>query len=233
MKQTDNAILELAWQIRNLTLGMCCVGPGPYGFGVGNTNPANIAIVLRTTPDPFEDKTLSLDAKEITMAVEAHFKNNPTKQLDETIVRQLTTDSDAATHVVAASFVELSKAPIVVSKQECIAAFDYLAQQEITDTAAITQEEALKIAGTHWYEGKTAEEIVEFQLYESRLCMPFDKFHEAVETVLGRPVLTHEFARVNLLQAQFIEYKTEMLNQTFAADDTQSSGEFGMNCLNM
>lgn len=58
----------------------------------------------------------------------------------------------------------------------------------------MTREEAVKLADSKWYETKTAEEIVDFQLYEERLCMPFPLFHKAVEEALGRPVFTHEFA---------------------------------------
>ena len=32
-----------------------------------------------------------------------------------------------------------------------------------------------------------------FQMAQDKLCMPFDKFHEAIEKTLGRPVFTHEF----------------------------------------
>ena len=31
-------------------------------------------------------------------------------------------------------------------------------------------------------------------MFESKLCMPFSIFQEAVEKTLGRPVWTHEFA---------------------------------------
>lgn len=57
----------------------------------------------------------------------------------------------------------------------------------------MTKEEALAKGTTRWWEGKTAREVVAFQLYEHRLCMPFDLFHKAVEEALGRPVWTHEF----------------------------------------
>ena len=30
-------------------------------------------------------------------------------------------------------------------------------------------------------------------LWQDRLCMPFEAFHEAIEKALGRPVYTHEF----------------------------------------
>lgn len=67
----------------------------------------------------------------------------------------------------------------------------------------MTREEAVKMTDSKWYELKTAEEIVKFQLYEERLCMPFPLFHKAIEEVLGRPVYTHEFARVKNLQKEF------------------------------
>lgn len=58
----------------------------------------------------------------------------------------------------------------------------------------LTKEEAIKLAKSKWWEGKSDEEIAEFQIHEHRLCCPFEVFHKAVETWLGRPVWTHEFA---------------------------------------
>ena len=58
----------------------------------------------------------------------------------------------------------------------------------------MTREEAIAKYETGWWKDSTDKEIVDFQLFESRLCMPFDRFHEAVGKVLGRPVFTHEFA---------------------------------------
>lgn len=42
------------------------------------------------------------------------------------------------------------------------------------------------------------------QLTEERLCMPFDVFHAAVTSELGRPVYTHEFANPAALLAEMI-----------------------------
>lgn len=47
------------------------------------------------------------------------------------------------------------------------------------------------------------EKIVRFQLYEDRVCMDFERYHRAVEAVLGRPVWTHEFAEPDLLRAEY------------------------------
>ena len=57
----------------------------------------------------------------------------------------------------------------------------------------ITKKTALKIAESEIWREWTDHEIVKFQLFEPRLCMPFDVFHAAIEKELGRSVFTHEF----------------------------------------
>ncbi|HLE17638.1 MAG TPA: hypothetical protein VI728_05050 [Syntrophales bacterium] len=57
----------------------------------------------------------------------------------------------------------------------------------------MTKGEAIKLMDTKFWETMTLKERAMFQMFEKRLCMPFDVFHEAVEKTLGRPVLTHEF----------------------------------------
>jgi hypothetical protein len=49
------------------------------------------------------------------------------------------------------------------------------------------------LSKTKFWEKMTKKQIAMFQLFEPKLCMPFDIFHEAIESVLGRPVFTHEF----------------------------------------
>lgn len=57
----------------------------------------------------------------------------------------------------------------------------------------MTEEQAIALGNSGWWEGLSYRERAEFQLIEDRLCMPFEVFHEAVEKTLGRPVYTHEF----------------------------------------
>jgi len=59
----------------------------------------------------------------------------------------------------------------------------------------LTKEEAIALANSHFWEPMSQEERFRFQLFEPRMCMPFEVFHEAAEAVLGRPVFTHEFGR--------------------------------------
>ena len=57
----------------------------------------------------------------------------------------------------------------------------------------MTKEQAKKLFKTRFWEEMDFRQRATFQLFENRLCMPFDVFHEAVEKALGRSVWTHEF----------------------------------------
>ena len=57
----------------------------------------------------------------------------------------------------------------------------------------MTRDEAIALHDSKFWEAMSYEERAKFQLFERRLCMPFDVFHEAIEKTLGRPVYTHEF----------------------------------------
>jgi len=58
----------------------------------------------------------------------------------------------------------------------------------------LTKEQAIKMYESGIHNDMTSEEIVKFQLFQDRLCVPFGSFHKAMEDVLERPVWTHEFA---------------------------------------
>jgi hypothetical protein len=66
----------------------------------------------------------------------------------------------------------------------------------------MTKDEAIALAESHFWEQMTLRDRAMFQLHEELLCMPFDVFHEAVEKTLGRPVFTHEFARMDSLRRE-------------------------------
>ena len=68
-------------------------------------------------------------------------------------------------------------------------------------------EEAIAFAQTEWWVGKSAAEIVKFQVNEPLLCMPFGLFHAAVEEVVGEPVFSHMFA-----STQFIDYVKKLVD---------------------
>ena len=57
----------------------------------------------------------------------------------------------------------------------------------------LTKEGAIKLFESKFWEPMSHRDRAMFQIFETRLCMPWDVFHEAVEKSLGRPVFTHEF----------------------------------------
>ena len=59
-------------------------------------------------------------------------------------------------------------------------------------TNQITKEQAVALAASRFWETMTPREIALFQLEVQLLCMPFEVFHKALESALGRPVWTHE-----------------------------------------
>lgn len=56
----------------------------------------------------------------------------------------------------------------------------------------LSKEQALAFAESGAWKDMTPIERGAFQLRQRLLCMPFDKFHEGLEALLGRPVFTHE-----------------------------------------
>lgn len=75
-----------------------------------------------------------------------------------------------------------------------------------------TKEQAIKIYESGVYNDMTAKQIVDFQLFESKLCMPFGVFHGAVEEMLGRPVYTHEFSEPENLRKEYLAGKTFIIH---------------------
>lgn len=53
----------------------------------------------------------------------------------------------------------------------------------------MTKEQAIALSKTEFWKDLSDKEIVKFQLFEKRLCIPFDVFHGSIEKVLKRPVL--------------------------------------------
>lgn len=72
---------------------------------------------------------------------------------------------------------------------------------------SLTREEAISLYESGWWKEKTDDEIVSFQLFTGRLCMPFDVFHASVEKVLKRPVFTHEFGSSGRLKEEYLGEK--------------------------
>ena len=67
----------------------------------------------------------------------------------------------------------------------------------------MTKEEATRFYNSGAPEIMTHQEIVKVGMFQDLLCIPFDKIHESIEEVLGRPVFTHEFADINRLRKEY------------------------------
>lgn len=66
-----------------------------------------------------------------------------------------------------------------------------------------TEQQAKDFYKSKVWKSWTLEQIVNLQLYQDRLCVPFNLFHKAIEKVLERPVWTHEFAFPDKLRLEF------------------------------
>lgn len=69
----------------------------------------------------------------------------------------------------------------------------------------LTREEAIAFHESGEWQDMRPIDRARFQLEQRKLCMPFGVFHEAMEEALGRPVWTHEFAKPDILKAEFYE----------------------------
>lgn len=68
----------------------------------------------------------------------------------------------------------------------------------------LTKEAAIKFYESGVWKDMSDDDIVKMQLWQKRLCVPLSVFHECITNVLNRPVYTHEFAHMNLLQEEYM-----------------------------
>lgn len=56
----------------------------------------------------------------------------------------------------------------------------------------LTKDQAIALYQSSWWVGREPRYVAAFQLAVKLGVMPFDLFHQALESALGRPVWTHE-----------------------------------------
>lgn len=71
----------------------------------------------------------------------------------------------------------------------------------------LTKEQAIAFYDSGIWKAWSEHEIAEFQLYQNRICVPFDTFHRCITVALNRPVYTHEFMNVRDLRAELLGNK--------------------------
>ncbi len=67
----------------------------------------------------------------------------------------------------------------------------------------LTSEQAIDFVNKGEWKDWTEKEIVELQLFQECLCVPFSVFHKSIEKVFGRPIFTHEFSFPELLIEEY------------------------------
>ena len=71
----------------------------------------------------------------------------------------------------------------------------------------LTSEQAIAYGESREWEKLDDRTLAIFQLQQTCLCIPFGRFHEAVEKAAGRPVWTHEFVEPKALLAEILDGK--------------------------
>lgn len=206
----ENKLLELAAEMRRLTYGLCQIGPGPYGFGTSNAGLGAIDLLVNVSPNPYGDTPVPPGVENYTVSVIGRAKES-TQELAWEEVLSYAQSADPITRKIAEALLELQKKPFQVNKAECDAAFGALAELELSHQTGLTKDEAVALSESGWYEGKSVQEIVEFQLGESHLCMPFDRLQQALEITLGRPVFADEFPDQGRLAQEYAAVKQTRL----------------------
>ena len=82
---------------------------------------------------------------------------------------------------------------------------------EVDGMMILTKHQAKKCLENDMSKNWTAKQIVSFQLYQDYLCMPFKRFHNCLDEVLGRPVKIHELVFSQNLHDEF-ENKVGSMN---------------------
>lgn len=69
----------------------------------------------------------------------------------------------------------------------------------------ITREQAIQLSETKFWETFSDFEVVQFQLFEERLCMPFELFAERLNTVFGTTFSDQELKNLDNIRFQFTQ----------------------------
>lgn len=132
-EKKGNIMLDLIEKIQQQTEGMCTVGSGPYGFGITNSNLADIGICFHFNPDPIDRETIFPEWLQDYEVCLVAFGKASQRALGAEEVAALTQDKNAATAKVATLVEELSGQPYHVTREECVDAFDILTRQALEE----------------------------------------------------------------------------------------------------
>ena len=134
MSEIKNRMVLLAEQLRELTHGICKMGPGPYGIGVSTDAVSPLTAILLLTPDPFEEGDVRLpDDQNYTAEMCAYTKEQWALRtyLTRDELTAFSQGDDPAARIVAEAILRMNESNPVVTVQECNDAFGILADLEI------------------------------------------------------------------------------------------------------
>lgn len=200
-----NPILKLAAELRRRTYGMCDMGVGPWGYGVNTLPLTKVGAIVCMDPDPYGEEPVPLGTIEYGITIRPVYTGPESiwhgKHISMDALLQFCKDEDVMTRMVTNALWEMAAHLVKASVQEDHVAYEAIRIAEASECERITQEEAGQLETLRWYETKTPEEVVDFQVCQSRLCMPMERFREAAEAVFGHPIPeTFDDCRKSLLE---------------------------------
>lgn len=134
MNETKNKMVLLAEQLRELTHGVCIMGPGPYGIGVSTDAASSLRTVLQLSPDPFLEENFGLSGEQECKAEMLGFVGDGgcgREYLSQEELRKISQGDDPAARMVAEAVLRINESKPAVTVRECNDAFDILADWEI------------------------------------------------------------------------------------------------------
>lgn len=134
MNEVKNRMVLLAEQLRELTHGVCIMGPGPYGIGVSTDAASSLQTVLQLSPDPFLEENFGMPGEQECKAEIRGFVGDggcDREYLSQEELRELSQRDDPIARMVAEAVLRINGSESVVTVRECNDAFDILADWEV------------------------------------------------------------------------------------------------------
>ena len=134
MNEVKNRMVLLAEQLRELTHGVCIMGPGPYGIGVSTDAASSLQTVLQLSPDPFLEENFGMPGEQECKAEIRGFVGDggcDREYLSQEELRKLGQGDDPVARMVAEAVLRINGSEPVVTVRECNDAFDILADWEV------------------------------------------------------------------------------------------------------
>lgn len=140
MRREKNSVMELAEKIRQLTEGLCSVGPGPYGFGTTTAPESKVFLCIKmeptlkteekAEPEPERkaDEVFPETILEYKMTVCGYGRESNGMLAPEELETMIVGEN-AETKTVVGALKALRGKEVCVSREECLDAFKKMADK--------------------------------------------------------------------------------------------------------